>query len=156
MYKVTVGDKTMVGCNEDAWRLTSRIWYENGAGSGQYGACFTGSRFDGSNGFAPQSGMNEQGLAFSRLASHTPTGSAPELENKKSITNPTLYLKDILHNCKTVEEVQVYIAQYDHRFFQEVCVVRSGLDRMRSDPRPIPSVLVRGPSFCLLGAPLGN
>jgi len=25
MYKITIGDKTMVGYNEDAWRITPRI-----------------------------------------------------------------------------------------------------------------------------------
>ncbi len=119
MYKLTKDGKTMVGCNEDAWRLTSRIWFENGTATGQYGACFTGSRFDGSNGFAPQSGMNEHGLAYSRLSSHTPPGAATGLENKKPVENPTRYLKDILHSCRTVEEVMAFIGQYDHSFFKE-------------------------------------
>jgi hypothetical protein len=119
MYKVTVGTTTLVGCNEDAWRLTPRIWFEQGKGPHQYGAGFTGSRWDGGNGFAPQSGMNDQGLSFSRLASHTPKNEGYNGQNKKPITNPTLYLKDILHTCKTVEEVKIYMEQYDHSFFME-------------------------------------
>lgn len=50
-YKITVGDKTIVGCNEDAWRATPHIWFEN---TGRFGAAFTGSRFDGPHGYAPQ------------------------------------------------------------------------------------------------------
>lgn len=119
MYKVTAHGKTLVGCNEDAWRLTSRIWFERATGAGNYGAAFTGSRFDGENGFAPQSGMNEFGLSFSRLAAHEPEHRLGLPSHKKSITNPTFYLKDILHTCKTIEEVQAYISKYDHSFFNE-------------------------------------
>jgi len=119
MYKITVNGKTMVGCNEDAWRLTPRIWFETGTKTGPYGAAFTGSRIDGNVGFAPQSGMNEFGLAFSRLASYTPESNLPLTENKKIITDPTLYLKDILHRCKTVEEVKEYISEYEHSYFIE-------------------------------------
>ena len=28
MYKVTKDGKTFVGCNEDAWRTSPRIWFE--------------------------------------------------------------------------------------------------------------------------------
>lgn len=119
MYKITLGGKTIVGCNEDAWRLTPHIWFENGIQSGRLGAAFTGSRFDGANGYAPQSGMNEAGLSFSRLASHTPNNARSISKNKKIISNPTRYLKDILHTCKTVDEVKAYISQYDQRYFIE-------------------------------------
>ncbi len=119
MYKITVGDKTMVGCNEDAWRTSPRIWFEIGDGTTSYGAAFTGSRYDGSNGFAPQSGMNEFGLCFSRLAASPPKENPTSSVIKKTINNPTQYLKDILHNCKTVAEVQSYIEAYDYSFFNE-------------------------------------
>lgn len=46
-YKITIGNKTILGSNEDAWRVTPKIWFENGKGNGRYGAAFTGSRFDG-------------------------------------------------------------------------------------------------------------
>jgi hypothetical protein len=119
MYKFTVGSTTLVGCNEDAWRLTPRIWFEQGLGPNQYGAGFTGSRWDGGNGFAPQSGMNVFGLSFSRLASATPKNTSYNGQNKKPITNPTAYLKQILHACKTVEEVKTFIEAYDHSYFAE-------------------------------------
>jgi hypothetical protein len=119
MYKITVEGKTMVGCNEDAWRLTPHIWFEKASATNIYGAAFTGSRWDGSNGYAPQSGMNEEGLSFSRLASYTPENKTFANEKLKSIDNPTLYLKDILHRCKTVQEVSNYISQYNHSYFIE-------------------------------------
>ncbi len=119
MYKITLNGKTVVGCNEDAWRTTPHIWFENATIPGTYGAAFTGSRFDGSNGYAPQSGMNEFGLCYSRLASHAPDNNSSITQNKKIITNPTVYLKDILHTCKTVDEVEAYISAYDHSFFLE-------------------------------------
>ncbi len=117
-YKITIGNKTIFGSNEDAWRVTPHIWFENGIDNGNYGAAFTGSRYDGENGYAPQSGMNEFGLAFERLASYHPKQSEAYTDKIK-ITNPTKYLKDILHTCITVEEVQEFISRYDHRYFIE-------------------------------------
>jgi len=116
MYKVTVDGKTMVGCNEDAWRTTSRIWFENVKNKNEYGAAFTGSRKVNQNQFAPQSGMNEVGLTFSRLASYFPKKNTHE-NGKKEITNEVLYLTEILHKCATVDDVKHYIEQHDHSFF---------------------------------------
>jgi hypothetical protein len=115
-YKVTVGANTVVGCNEDAWRLTPHIWFETAQENKRYGAAFTGSRQDGSM-YAPQAGMNEVGLAFERLASYHPVQE--KFSNRLPIRHPTLCLKDILHQCKTVEEVREYILRYDHSFFLE-------------------------------------
>ncbi len=116
MYKLTLHGKTYVGCNEDAWRTTPRIWFES-KGSAAYGAAFTGSRFDGSHGFAPQSGMNEAGLSFSRLASFTPSRKAKG--GLKPILSQTEFLKQILHSCQTVEEVQTFVRQFDRSTFIE-------------------------------------
>jgi hypothetical protein len=116
MYKVTIDGKTMVGCNEDAWRTTSRIWFRNARDKNEYGAGFTGSRQVSTNQFAPQSGMNEVGLTFSRLTSYHPQKS--ELSTKKEkVTHELPYLTDILHTCATVEDVKKYIEQYDHSLF---------------------------------------
>ena len=116
-YKLTIGEKTILGANEDAWRVTPHIWFEKAKGKDQYGAAFTGSRYDGKNGYAPQSGMNEMGLAFERLASFHPIQES--IANRKKISNPTRYLKDILHSCKSIEEVKACISQYDHSYFIE-------------------------------------
>ncbi len=116
-YKITVGNTTILGSNEDAWRLTPHIWFEKKTVNSNFGAAFTGSRYDGTNGYAPQSGMNEMGLAFERLASYHPIQEI--FPNRKTISNPTQYLKDILHTCKSVEEVKEFISKYDHSYFIE-------------------------------------
>ncbi|MBL7766385.1 MAG: hypothetical protein JNJ58_09850 [Chitinophagaceae bacterium] len=129
MYKISLHGQTRVGCNEDAWRLTPRIWFENKTANTLYGAAFTGSRLDGVNRYAPQSGMNEAGLVFSRLATHTPENQYARNQHKKKITDPTQYLKDILHHCSTVDEVKQRIDQFDHSYFKEdvfIYVDRSG------------------------------
>jgi hypothetical protein len=116
MYKVSVAGKTMVGCNEDAWRTTSRIWFENARNSLEHGAAFTGSRQVGSSRTAPQSGMNERGLTFSRLVAYYPQQQNP-FSKRSKITDEVTYLSDILHTCATVEEVKKYIERYDHSVF---------------------------------------
>ncbi len=126
-YKVTVGTKSILGSNEDAWRVTPHIWFETGKAKGNYGAAFTGSRFDGENGYAPQAGMNDMGLAFERLASYHPLKE--NFTNRKTIINPTQYLKHILHTCKSIEEVRAYISEYDQSYFIEdvfIYVEKSG------------------------------
>ncbi len=123
MYKVTVNGKTIVGCNHDTWIATPRIWFETRG----YGACFAGARFDGSYGFAPQSGMNVHGLAFSRLVA-PPTKGIVTAE-KKVIKSQTQFLKDVLHSCKTVAEAKVYIDRFDHSIFSNdvlIYIDRSG------------------------------
>ncbi len=116
MYKITVDGKTMVGCNEDAWRTTSRIWFENAKKNNKYGAAFTGSRQVGSNRTAPQSGMNEVGLTFSRLVAYHPIHDNP-FPNREKISNEVDYLTDILHQCANIEEVEKYISRHDHSLF---------------------------------------
>lgn len=118
MYKVTVDGKTMVGCNEDTWRTTSRIWFENAKEPNEFGAVFTGSRQVTPEQFAPQSGMNEAGLTFSRLAAYYPKQDT-EGRQKKRIISEVEYLSDILHQCATVDEVKKFVEQYDHSFFIE-------------------------------------
>jgi hypothetical protein len=113
-YKVTAGGKTMVGSNYDTWLLTPRIWFETKG----YGCAFSGARPDGEFGFAPQTGMNEFGLAFVTLATATPENGKP-YPDKKQITGRTNYLKDILHSCKSIDDVKSYIDQYDHSSLQQ-------------------------------------
>jgi len=116
-YKVTIGNKTFLGSNHDTWFTTPHIWFETGT-IDTYGAAFTGARYDGKNGYAPQSGMNEYGLVFERLSAYHPRQKVNN-SNKKQIINPTQYLKDILHSCKTVEEVKEFISKFDHSYFIE-------------------------------------
>ncbi|QTN38691.1 hypothetical protein HZ996_05830 [Cryomorphaceae bacterium] len=122
MYKVTVDGKTMVGCNHDAWLTTSKIWFVNAPSADQYGAAFTGAREVSGGRTTPQSGMNTEGLVFSRLTSYH-----PERENafpdRLKITDEADYLTGILQSCATVDEVKRYIEQYDHsRFLHDVFI----------------------------------
>lgn len=107
-YKVSLNGTTMLGNNYDTWFSKPIIWFETQG----IGAAFTGANKQGSS-YSPQAGMNISGLAFVCLAAPTPVG--PETKPPgKSITNRAQYLKDILHRCKTVEEVKEFIDLYDH------------------------------------------
>lgn len=108
-YKVTMDGSTMFAINYDTWLTQPRIWFETNG----YGSAFTGANNQGADGFTPQAGMNVFGLSFGSLATPAPNNGAP-LPNKKQITSRANYLKDILHSCKTVDEVKAYIEQYDH------------------------------------------
>jgi hypothetical protein len=116
MYKLTVDGKTMVGCNEDAWRTTSNIWFENATSSKGYGIACTGSRFVGNKKYAPQSGMNEKGLVYSRLTAFFPEKEQPQ--GLIPIQNEVDYLSSILHQCASVGEVKEFVSKYDRTFFQ--------------------------------------
>lgn len=117
MYKVTADGKTMVGCNQDAWRTTTIIWFEQARNETEYGVCMTGSRRVAHNKFAPQSGMNEAGLVFSRLVAYHPKEDI-QSKGKKTIVNEVEYLTGILHNCRTIDEVRKYVDMYDQSFFE--------------------------------------
>ncbi|HTF04987.1 MAG TPA: hypothetical protein VK826_13260 [Bacteroidia bacterium] len=115
-YKITAHGKTMVGSNYDSWYVNPVIWFETNG----YGAAFSGARREGENAIAPQTGLNEYGLAFVTLSAPPVQGGFSASE-KKQITSRSEYLKSILHSCRTVEEVKTYIDQYDHStLFNEV------------------------------------
>jgi hypothetical protein len=105
MFKITFLGKTMVGNNEDAWRVNSRIWFETGK-SGDYGAAYVGHN----DGF-PQGGLNEAGLVYDGFQVYNRTlRPAP---GKKKIDDFGGFLKSILQQCATVQEVQSFVNQYD-------------------------------------------
>jgi hypothetical protein len=116
MYKITADGKTMVGCNHDTWFATPKIWFVTATNPDEYGACFTGARQVGKNRTAPQSGMNESGLAFSRLVAYYPKQNNP-FPDRLKIGHEVEYLTAILQKCATVDEVRKYIEQYDHSLF---------------------------------------
>lgn len=118
MYKITTDGKTMVGCNYDAWFTTPKIWFENARTPDEYGAGFTGAREVSNNRTAPQSGMNEAGLAFSRLVAYYPAQENP-FRDRLVIADEAAYLSDILHTCANVEEAREYIERFDHSIFLE-------------------------------------
>ena len=118
MHKLTANGRTVVGCNEDAWRTTSRIWFRTAQTAEQFGAAFTGSRVTYDGRYAPQSGMNEVGLVFTRLTAHHPQREI-DPSDKLTINNEVDYLQGILQSCKTVEEVLARSHKSDHSFFPE-------------------------------------
>jgi hypothetical protein len=113
MFKITFGGKTMVGNNEDAWRENSRIWFEVGRG-GHYGAAYVGH----DDGF-PQGGMNEAGLAYDGFAVYgrvlTPVVAKERLGGR--FGDNVVFLKSIMQQCGTVEEVQRFVNRYDRSVF---------------------------------------
>jgi len=118
MYKVTANGKTMVGCNYDTWYTTPKIWFENAKRQKEYGAAFNGARAISNNKTALNSGINEAGLTFTRLASYYPRKKNP-FSSRIKIKDEVEYLSDILHTCATIEEVKRYIEKYDHSKFME-------------------------------------
>jgi hypothetical protein len=109
MFKITLHGKTMVGNNEDAWRVNSKIWFETGH-NGRYGAAYVGHE----DGF-PQGGMNDAGLAFDGFTVY-PQQLRPA-PGKKQIDNPAAFIKAIMQQCKTVDDVARVAGQYNRRIF---------------------------------------
>ncbi len=109
MFKITMYGKTMVGNNEDAWRLDSKIWFETGK-EGKYGSAYVGH-----NDLFPQGGMNEMGLVYDGFAVY-PRKINP-VSGKKHIDNMSSFLKMIMQNCKSVDEVHSLLNQYDRSIF---------------------------------------
>ncbi len=118
MYKISADGKTMLGYNHDAWKVSAAIWFVNARNRNEFGACFSGSRKIGPNKFAPSSGMNEEGLAFSRLAAYHPNKEGLNI-GKKQIANKDDFLTNILHECRNIEEVEKYYELYDQSIFIE-------------------------------------
>jgi hypothetical protein len=117
MYKITAHGKTLVGCNEDAWRTTPHIWFE-AATKSQYAVCFTGSRFIQQSSYAAQSGMNAFGVVYSRLSAYTAKKKGWETQGKK-IADLDEFLKIVLRSCNSLEEVKALWSRYDHSMFRE-------------------------------------
>jgi hypothetical protein len=107
MFKITLYGKTMLGNNEDAWRIDSRIWFEKGA-HGAYGAAYVGHED-----WFPQGGLNEAGPAYDGFKVYGRTLHIPRGLNK--IGPATDFLKSILRACASVRDVQRLVDQYDRR-----------------------------------------
>jgi hypothetical protein len=109
MFKITLFGKTMVGNNEDAWRVNSRIWFETGK-AGCYGAAYVGH----DDGF-PQGGLNEAGLVYDGFTVYR--RAQRPASGKKKVDHAGSFLKSILQQCATVQEVQRFVNQYDRSPF---------------------------------------
>ncbi len=108
MFKLTANGQTFVGNNEDYNNPNTRIWFENG-GKDQYGAIY-----DGLDNYWPQGGMNTAGLVFDGFGMDYL--EIKDFAGKKQL--PGDFLKDILRNFSTVEEVKKYYSQHDLRGFE--------------------------------------
>ena len=115
MFKVTLYGKTIVGNNEDAWRLDSQIWFETGT-QHTYGVAYVGH-----NDLFPQGGMNEAGLAFDGFTVY-PRKLKPVI-GKKKVENPADFIKMILQRCKSTEEVKELMNQYDRSVFNSAMLL---------------------------------
>lgn len=104
MYKITANGKTMVGNNEDSWRLTSSIWFEQG-NSKRYGAAYVGY----SDKPHPDGAVNEYGLAFDAFTMPRKANVPRKDPAKKDFSFQDL--KAIMQQCRTVEEVQAFLSK---------------------------------------------
>jgi len=109
MCKVTINGRTYLGSNEDSWRPGSTIWFENKT-FGNYGAVYVGY----GDGF-PQGGMNEAGVAFDGLTIYLKSVKLDP--DKKTVTNPSAFIKEIMQTCQTVEDVKKYASQFNRQPF---------------------------------------
>jgi hypothetical protein len=103
--KVTINGKTYLGSNEDSWQVGSRITFVN-APPGKLGALYVSYKD-----FFAQGGMNEAGLAFDGLTIYKANIKVDS--SKKNVTNFRVFIRDIMQNCKTVEDVRKYASQYN-------------------------------------------
>lgn len=106
MYKVTVGDKTMVGNNEDSWRQTAMIRFVP-AFAGRFGVAYVGY----ADKAFPDGAVNEYGLAFDAF---TMPGKAnlPPKDSRKADFSYGLF-PQIMEQCKTVDEVRSFLQAYN-------------------------------------------
>ncbi len=114
-FRIIAADGVTVGCNEDAWRLTPHVWLDQEPGANR--ACFTGSRAIGDGQYAPQSGMNDRGLVFTRLASHTAERPGHPSHELPGISDDAAFLTEVLRRCATVAEVEDFMSGFDRRKF---------------------------------------
>ena len=95
----------MVGNNEDSWRLTSRIWFEQG-GKDKFGVAYVG--YSDKN--AGDGAVNEAGLAFDAF-------TMPQRENLKIYNSQKPWfsyqmLATIMQQCRNVDEVYAFLSRY--------------------------------------------
>jgi len=108
MFKITSGGKTMVGNNEDSWSTTAKLWFEQGI-AGKMGAMYVGNHLG-----TPQGGMNEAGLAFDGF---TIAMRPMKKLAGRSIDDAGAFLKKVMQQCHTVDEVYALYSQYDYCMF---------------------------------------
>ncbi|HEX2616181.1 MAG TPA: hypothetical protein VHL57_01500, partial [Flavobacteriales bacterium] len=114
-FKITQGERTMVGNNEDAWGLEPWIHFVPGR-DGRHGVAYVGHR-DG----LPQGGMNDAGLVFDGLtvpakAMHAQTARSP-------VPGTFPFLERILGECASIADVQHLLGRYDWTSMSQAMIV---------------------------------
>ncbi len=104
-YKITLNGKTMVGNNEDSWRLTSQIWFEPRT-PGNYAVAHVGysdkTHSDGA--------INEYGLVWDGFtAASRPIKDQSHKKKMFDYSMPDL----LIRTCKTVDEVYSRLKEYN-------------------------------------------
>jgi hypothetical protein len=111
MFKITGNGKTMVGNNEDSWRLTPKIWFENGT-QGNLGVAYVGYEEK----IGMEGAVNEAGLAFDGFL--VKQKGKYDYSRPNAFDNPTGLLKIIMQTCRNVEDVKKALEPYDYYFFR--------------------------------------
>jgi hypothetical protein len=105
MCKITKGDRTFVGNNEDAWGLNPKIWFEISE-KNSLGVAYVGHKND-----FPQGGMNEAGLVYDGFTLYPK--EKLNASGTKSIPEISQFVQLIMQNCRTVEDVENLAKQYN-------------------------------------------
>lgn len=119
-FKITKDGRTIVGNNEDAWSINSRVRFVNG-GPGEYGAIYF-SHFNGSpmRIRIDQGGMNSEGLVFDGLA-------VPAKNLVPGGDLPLIHFSDlmpiVMRTCATVHEAEALIRKYDTSLLNHAFVI---------------------------------
>lgn len=104
-YKITSHGKTMVGNNEDSWRLSSQLWFEARSAT-NYAVAYVGY----SEKTHSEGAVNEYGLVWDGFTA--PTRLIKNQSHKKKIFDYSV--PDVLmRTCKTVEEVYSELKDYN-------------------------------------------
>ncbi len=106
MVKLTSDGCTFVGNNEDAWRTTSKIIFEQG-GDDTYGVAFLTHREKEQ----AQGAMNTAGLCFDVFT------VLPKASDHGENRSPNSLVNEIMRTCSTVHEVKAKLEPYQTYFY---------------------------------------
>lgn len=106
MYKITCKGKTMVGNNEDSWRTSSCIRFEQGR-EGCYGVAYVGY----SDKAAPDGALNECGLVFDAFT--MPYKSKMPPRDPRLPDFSYALLDDIMQQCGNTNDVYTFLSRYN-------------------------------------------
>ena len=108
IFKVTKGDSTLVGNNEDDNNADTKVWFL-APEKGKYGRVFFGY-----NDAIPQGGMNDQGLFFDWVADNP---SPDWTRDPKKLNYAGSVSEKILEEAASVEEALRFYERYNETAF---------------------------------------